>query len=42
MRYLLSYTAPYLHQGSTDSIGTYGIEGSKPGAPASAVWMNHE
>lgn len=42
IRYLLSYTAPYLHQGSTDSIGTYGIEGSKPGASASAAWMNHE
>ncbi|KAI3612291.1 pyridoxal-dependent decarboxylase domain protein [Moniliophthora roreri] len=42
MRYLLTYTAPYLNQGSTDSIGIYGVEGSKPGAPASAVWMNHE
>ncbi|KAE9407609.1 PLP-dependent transferase [Gymnopus androsaceus JB14] len=42
MRYALSWTAPYINTGSTDSIGTYGVEGSKPGASAAAVWMSHE
>jgi len=43
MRYLLTWSAPYLHQGSAgESIGVYGIEGSKPGAAASAVFMAHE
>ncbi|KAH9482174.1 L-tyrosine decarboxylase [Psilocybe cubensis] len=43
MRYLLTWSAPYLAQGNEgQSIGIYGIEGSKPGAAASAVFMAHE
>ncbi|KAK1230099.1 hypothetical protein PQX77_006814 [Marasmius sp. AFHP31] len=41
MRYMMTFNAPYLHQGDTDSIGSYGVEGSKAGAAAAAVWMNH-
>ncbi|KAK7451261.1 hypothetical protein VKT23_012601 [Stygiomarasmius scandens] len=43
MRYLLTWAAPYLHQDTTgESIGVYGVEGSKPGAAAAAVWLAHE
>ncbi|KAH9482182.1 L-tyrosine decarboxylase [Psilocybe cubensis] len=42
MRHLLTWSAPYLIQGNEgQSIGIYGIEGSKPGAAASAVFMAH-
>ncbi|KAK7709317.1 hypothetical protein SLS64_006229 [Diaporthe eres] len=30
MRYQLTWTSPYLSQGSTESIGIYGVEGSMP------------
>ncbi|KAJ7201899.1 PLP-dependent transferase [Mycena pura] len=42
MRFLLTWSAPYLHQGEGgESIGIYGIEGSKPGAPAVACFLHH-
>ncbi|KAI1774360.1 pyridoxal phosphate-dependent transferase [Hypoxylon cercidicola] len=44
MRYLITWTSPIvLHQGEeTESIGIYGVEGSKPGASAVATWLTHE
>ncbi|KAJ7699650.1 hypothetical protein B0H17DRAFT_869752, partial [Mycena rosella] len=42
MRFLLTWSTPHLHQGQDgESIGTYGIEGSKPGAPAVACYLHH-
>ncbi|KAI0746905.1 PLP-dependent transferase [Daedaleopsis nitida] len=42
MRQLVTWSAPYLNQGSkAESIGIYGIEGSKPGAPAAAIYLHH-
>ncbi|KAF8658188.1 hypothetical protein AX16_002110 [Volvariella volvacea WC 439] len=42
-RYLLTWSAPYLDGNSSDlSIGVYGVEGSKPGAAASAVYLAHQ
>uniref|UniRef100_A0A8H7XPX8 L-tyrosine decarboxylase C-terminal domain-containing protein n=1 Tax=Psilocybe cubensis TaxID=181762 RepID=A0A8H7XPX8_PSICU len=42
MRYLLTWTAPYLNQGKNgENIGIYGVEGSKPGAAAAAVYLHH-
>ncbi|KAL1733770.1 hypothetical protein EV714DRAFT_245990 [Schizophyllum commune] len=42
MRYLVTWTAPYLHDGSNgESIGVYGIEGSKPGAAAVATYLHN-
>ncbi|THH16278.1 hypothetical protein EW146_g4346 [Bondarzewia mesenterica] len=41
MRFLLTWTAPYLHHAEGESIGIYGVEGSKPGAAAAAVWLSH-
>ncbi|KAL1708932.1 pyridoxal phosphate-dependent transferase [Schizophyllum commune] len=43
MRYLLTWTAPYLHDDTEgESVGIYGIEGSKPGAPAIATHLHHK
>lgn len=42
MRFLLTWTAPYLDKGEAQSIGIYGIEGSKPGAPAVACHLHHK
>ncbi|PPR01984.1 hypothetical protein CVT24_011111 [Panaeolus cyanescens] len=42
LRYLLTWTAPYINQGQNgESIGVYGVEGSKPGAAAAAVYLHH-
>ncbi|GBE87629.1 PLP-dependent transferase [Sparassis crispa] len=41
MRFLLTWTAPYLPQGTAESIGLYGVEGSKPGAAAAAVYLHN-
>ncbi|KAL1690592.1 pyridoxal phosphate-dependent transferase [Schizophyllum commune] len=42
MRYLVTWTAPYLHDSNTgESIGVYGIEGSKPGAAAVATYLHN-
>ncbi|KZT57261.1 pyridoxal-dependent decarboxylase domain protein [Calocera cornea HHB12733] len=41
-RYLVTWTAPYLHQDTSgESIGIYGVEGSKPGASPGAVYLAH-
>ncbi|KAJ7302639.1 PLP-dependent transferase [Mycena albidolilacea] len=43
MRYLVTWSAPYLQQSDTgESIGVYGVEGSKPGAAAVATYMHHQ
>lgn len=34
MRYLVTWTSPVVFRGETESIGVYGVEGSKPGAAA--------
>ncbi|KAF3760257.1 hypothetical protein M406DRAFT_85607 [Cryphonectria parasitica EP155] len=39
LRHLLTWNAPYLSQGSTENIGVYGVEGSKPGASAVSTYM---
>ncbi|KAF5326606.1 hypothetical protein D9611_000881 [Ephemerocybe angulata] len=42
MRCLLTWTAPYIQHGKRgESIGVHGVEGSKPGAAAAAVYMHH-
>ena len=42
-RYLLTFDAPIVFKGATDpTIGIYGIEGSKPGAAATAVHLSHK
>ncbi|KAH9884501.1 PLP-dependent transferase [Cubamyces lactineus] len=43
MRLLLTWSAPYIDGGAQGdgSIGIYGIEGSKPGAPAVACYLHH-
>ena len=43
MRDLLTYGAPIVAHGDTDrEIGIFGVEGSKPGAAAAAVWLSHK
>ncbi|GES58212.1 pyridoxal-dependent decarboxylase domain protein [Aspergillus terreus] len=42
MKNLVSWTSPYLSQGSDGGMGIYGLEGSKPGAAAMACWLAHE
>lgn len=41
MRYLVTWTSPYLSRGSVTSIGIYGVEGSKPGAAAMSTWLSN-
>ncbi|DAA78911.1 TPA_exp: Uncharacterized protein A8136_2696 [Trichophyton benhamiae CBS 112371] len=41
MRFLVTWTSPYLSQGSSENIGVYGVEGSKPGAAAMATWFSN-
>lgn len=42
MRNLVSFTAPVVYHGGVDpTVGVYGIEGSKPGAAAAAVYLSH-
>ncbi|NNU79918.1 decarboxylase [Halovulum dunhuangense] len=42
MRDLIAFTAPVVfHGGTVPSVGVYGIEGSKPGAAAAAVYLSH-
>ena len=42
MRQLIAYTAPVVyHDGRDETVGTYGIEGSKPGAAAASVYLSH-
>ncbi|TBU57540.1 PLP-dependent transferase [Dichomitus squalens] len=43
LKSLLTWSAPYLAQkASGESIGIYGVEGSKPGAPAVATALHHK
>lgn len=42
MRELISFKAPVVYHGGVDpTVGVYGIEGSKPGAAAAAVYLSH-
>ncbi|MBS1304280.1 pyridoxal-dependent decarboxylase [Loktanella sp. SALINAS62] len=42
MRDVVAFTAPVVfHGGAVASVGVYGIEGSKPGAVAAAVYLSH-
>jgi glutamate/tyrosine decarboxylase-like PLP-dependent enzyme len=42
MRDTISFKAPVVFHGGVDpSVGLYGIEGSKPGAAAAAVYLSH-
>jgi len=42
MRDVVAFTAPVVfHGGTVPSVGVYGIEGSKPGAAAAAVYLSH-
>ncbi|KAE9396101.1 PLP-dependent transferase [Gymnopus androsaceus JB14] len=42
MRYLITWTSPVVNRQGEESIGVYGIEGSKPGASAVATWLSHQ
>ncbi|KAI9373196.1 pyridoxal-dependent decarboxylase conserved domain protein [Aspergillus egyptiacus] len=42
MRYLVTWTSPYIGRGSLTNIGIYGVEGSKPGAAAMATWLSNQ
>jgi len=43
MRYLITWSAPYLGgQKGIESMGVYGVEGSKPGAAPVGTWLSHE
>ena len=42
MRDMVSFKAPVVFHGGVDpTVGVYGIEGSKPGAAAAAVYLSH-
>ncbi|KAH8081991.1 pyridoxal phosphate-dependent transferase [Cristinia sonorae] len=43
-RYLVTWTSPYIdfQEEGVQTMGTYGVEGSKPGAAPVAAWMSHE
>ncbi|GAO18709.1 hypothetical protein UVI_02053150 [Ustilaginoidea virens] len=42
MRHLVTWSSPYLSQGSAENIGIYGVEGSKPGAAAMSTWFSNQ
>ena len=43
MRNLVTFAAPVVFHGGTEpSVGVYGVEGSKPGAAAAAVYLSHK
>ncbi|MBK1989922.1 decarboxylase [Sphaerospermopsis aphanizomenoides BCCUSP55] len=43
MRDLVTFKAPYVAHGEAEpTIGIYGVEGSKPGAAAAAVYLSHK
>jgi carboxypeptidase C (cathepsin A)/glutamate/tyrosine decarboxylase-like PLP-dependent enzyme len=42
MRELITFDAAYLHSDPDTNMGIYGVEGSKPGAAAAAVWLAHK
>lgn len=42
LRYLITFNADYIHSDPENNMGIFGVEGSKPGAAAAAVWMAHK
>ncbi|CAG8544963.1 22226_t:CDS:2 [Gigaspora margarita] len=42
MRYLVTWTSPVVTRPMEESIGIYGVEGSKPGAAPVAAWLSHD
>ncbi len=40
-RYAITFNADYIHSNPDNNMGIFGLEGSKPGAAAAAVWMAH-
>ncbi|CAG8594035.1 11224_t:CDS:2 [Dentiscutata erythropus] len=42
MRYLVTWTSPVVTRSKEESIGIYGVEGSKPGAAPVAAWLSHD
>jgi len=43
MRDLISLSAPVVYRSTLEpTVGIYGVEGSKPGAAAAAVWLAHK
>lgn len=44
MRYLVTWTSPIVfHEGDQlESMGVYGVEGSKPGAAPVAAYLSHQ
>ncbi|KAF2702797.1 pyridoxal-dependent decarboxylase domain protein [Pleomassaria siparia CBS 279.74] len=42
LKNLLTWTTPYLSQGSSLNIGVYGVEGSKPGASAVSTFLSNK
>ncbi|MBB3265210.1 glutamate/tyrosine decarboxylase-like PLP-dependent enzyme [Azospirillum sp. OGB3] len=42
MRHLVAFSAPVVFHGEAEpTVGIYGVEGSKPGAAAAAVYLSH-
>jgi vitellogenic carboxypeptidase-like protein len=41
LRYLITFSADYIHSAKDLNMGIFGVEGSKPGAAPAAVWMAH-
>ncbi|PSS37347.1 hypothetical protein PHLCEN_2v824 [Hermanssonia centrifuga] len=43
-RFLVTWTSPYIdfQAEGVQTMGTYGVEGSKPGAAPVAAWLSHE
>jgi glutamate/tyrosine decarboxylase-like PLP-dependent enzyme len=42
MRHLVTFSAPVVFHGEAEpTVGIYGVEGSKPGAAAAAVYLSH-
>ncbi|CAG8618746.1 17081_t:CDS:2, partial [Racocetra fulgida] len=42
MRYLVTWTSPVVTRPKEESMGIYGVEGSKPGAAPVAAWLSHD
>jgi len=42
MRYQVTWTSPIVFRDDLESMGVYGIEGSKPGAAPIATWVSHQ
>lgn len=41
LRHMITFNAAYIHSDEETNMGIYGLEGSKPGAAAAAVWLAH-